>query len=245
MADISACFERVCRNGLFIDPLPKTCGSLSADADVELLGQTEVHLRHRGDCIRLLIAFVVSLSLHLAAIALLIAFIPLNGISAGRLAGFSNVPLIVNIAKPEQVGRPAASPSKQLASIQVQRNSNTQFATQSSAQDAIASSQYIALPGLYFSTSELDIIPEIQYDIDLYPPELQNLEHNGGKVIFRLWINEAGHVEKVEQVSSGLPAIFSEVATRVFMQANFLPGKKNGFAVKSKVEAVLLYPGGS
>lgn len=220
------------------------CGSLSVGADVESSEQTEGHLRHRSDRIRLLIAFVVSLSLHLAAVALLIAFIPLNGVSAGRLAGFSNVPLIVNIAKPEKAGRPAASPSKQLASIQAPRNSNAQFTTQSSAQDAIASSQRMALSGLYFSTSELDIIPEIRHDIDLYPPELQNLGHSGGKVILKLWINEVGHVEKVEQTNSDLPAIYSEVATRVFMQASFLPGKKNGFAVKSKVETVLLYPGG-
>ncbi len=230
---------------LLIDPLLKTYGLLSAGADEGSSGQTERYLRHRSDRLRLLIAFVASLFLHLAAIAFLIVFIPLNGVSAGQLAGFSNAPLIVNIAKPEKVRRPVASPSKQLASIQAPRNSNVQFATQSSAQDAIASSLYIELPGLYFSTSELDTIPEIRHDIDLYPSELQNLVHSGGKVVLRLWINEAGHVEKVEQASSDLPAIYSEVATRVFMQANFLPGEKNGFAVKSKVEAVLLYPGGS
>lgn len=228
---------------LLIDPLLKTCGLLSASAGVKSPGQAKGYLRHRSDHLRLLIALVASLFLHLAAIALLIAFIPLSGVSTGRLAGFSNAPLIVNIAKPEKAGRSAASPSKQLASIQAPRNSNVQFAAQSSAQDAMVSSQRITLSGLYFSTLELDTIPEIRHDIDLYPPKLHNLVHSGGKVILRLWIDETGHVANVEPVSSDLPAVFTEVATLVFMQANFLPGKKKGFAVKSRVEAVLLYPG--
>lgn len=239
MAGIFACFERACRNNFFdFDPMLKTCGSLSAGADVESSGQPVKSLRHRSDHIRLLIAFVVSLSLHLAAIAFLIAFVPLDGVIAGRLGGFSNAPLIVNIAKPEKVRQPAVSPYKQPASLQAPRNSKAQFATQSFAQDAIA----IALPGLYFSTSELDIIPEIRHDIDLYPSELQNLKHGGGKVVLRLWIDETGRVENVEPVSSDLPTDFTEVAALVFMQADFLPGKKKGFAVKSKVDAVLVYP---
>lgn len=106
----------------------------------------------------------------------------------------------------------------------------------------MGSSQHIGLPDLYFSPPELDVIPKIQRDIDLYPPELNNLDHRGGKISLRLWIDETGHVAKVETVSSDLPAFFAEVAVRAFMQADFLPGRKNGLAVKSKVEAALFYP---
>ena len=94
----------------------------------------------------------------------------------------------------------------------------------------------------YFLVSELDVIPKSQRDIDLYPPELRDSKHGGGKIVLSLWIDETGRVTKVEPVSSALPAIFAEVAARTFMQADFLPGRKNGLAVKSKVEAVLSYP---
>lgn len=96
-------------------------------------------------------------------------------------------------------------------------------------------------PEHYFSASELDVIPRIQQNIELYPEELQHFK-KGGKVVISLWINETGRVEKAELVSSELPAIFSEVATHRFMQASFLPGKKNNLAVKSKVDAVLVFP---
>jgi len=126
--------------------------------------------------------------------------------------------------------------------MQTTNNPGAHIAAWNPAQDGMASSRHIELPGLYFSTSELDVIPEIRRDIDLYPSELHNHEHHGGKIVLRLWIDEAGLVAKAEPVSSNLPAIFAEVATRAFMQANFLPGRKNGLAVKSKVEAVLFYP---
>lgn len=98
---------------------------------------------------------------------------------------------------------------------------------------------------IYFKTSELDVIPEIQRDIELYPPELHNLGHGDGKVVLRLWIDENGRVVKVEPVNSDLPPIFAEAAARIFMQAEFWPGRKNGSAVKSRVETVLFYPSSS
>lgn len=192
--------------------------------------------------IRWLIIFAVSLSLHLVAIALLVALVPSNGISSGRLAGLSNAPLMVSIVQPEKQNQPVVSPFKQPASVQVLNNLNTHFAVRNSAQGGMGSSQHIGFPDLYFSPPELDVIPRIQHDIDLYPSELNNLNHRGGKISLRLWIDETGHVAKVETVSSDLPAFFAEVAVRTFMQADFLPGRKNGLAVKSKVEAALFYP---
>ena len=94
----------------------------------------------------------------------------------------------------------------------------------------------------YFQAAELDALPEIQHRIELYPDELRSTAHGGGKVVIRLWIDETGHVVKAEPVSSDLPAIFAEIAARTFLQASFLPGRKNGSAVKSKVGAVLFYP---
>jgi hypothetical protein len=43
-------------------------------------------------------------------------------------------------------------------------------------------------------------------------------------------------------VNSDLSAIFAEAAARTFMQADFRPGWKSGFAVKPRVDTVLFYP---
>lgn len=189
--------------------------------------------------VSLLIAFAVSLSLHLAAFVFLAGSAYSNKIPSGRAAGLSNAVLIVTITKPEMHIQPAVTPSNDLTS-EAPRNPEPSNAMRPPGK-GILPSPALALQERYFSVSELDVIPRIQQDIELYPEELQHFK-KGGKVVLSLWINETGQVEKVELVSSALPAIFSEVATRNFLQASFLPGKKNNLAVKSKVEAVLVFP---
>lgn len=193
---------------------------------------------------RWLISFVASMSLHLAALVILGTFIHSNGNSLRRSAGLSDAPLTVSIAQPEKQ-KSAVVPSRLLASEQASRNSNVHSVMQNSVQVGMTSSQYMGFASNYFKTSELDVIPEIRRDIDLYPPELHNLGHGDGKVVLRLWIDENGSVVKVEPVNSDLPTIFAEAAARVFMQAEFRPGRKNGSAVKSRVETVLFYPSSS
>jgi len=151
----------------------------------------------------------------------------------------SNARLTVTIAKPEIHIQPAVTPSKDLTS-EAPLNPEPSNVRHPPV-NGMLPSPALVLPERYFSVSELDVIPRIQQDIDLYPEELQHIK-KGGKVVLSLWINETGRVEKVEWVSSELPAIFSEVATRNFMQARFLPGKKNNLAVKSRVDAVLVFP---
>lgn len=182
------------------------------------------------------------MSLHLAALAILGAFIHSNGNPYGRSAGLPDAQLTVSIVQPEKQKLPPVAPSRQPASMQASRNSNAHSAMQNSTQGGVSSPQSMGFAGIYFATPELDVIPEIQRDIDLYPPELHNLMHGGGKVVLRLWIDESGSVAKVEPVNSELPAIFAEAAARAFMQAEFRPGRKNGLAVKSRVETVLFYP---
>lgn len=93
----------------------------------------------------------------------------------------------------------------------------------------------------YYRTSELDVIPQVRPDFELYPEDMQRFKQ-GGKLVISLWINEEGRVEKTEVVKSDLPEAFAEVAMRRFMQANFSPGRKDHLAVKSRVEAVLAFP---
>lgn len=208
---------------------------------MEPCGRTKESLRPHKDHIRIWIAFAASLALHLIAIAFVTAFISSGGASDKRLSGLSDAPFIVSIVNPEKRDRPAIFSSKQIVPKQTARAPDAYPGAQASVQNGTVSPRRMSLPGFYYSASELDAIPTIQRDIDLYPPELRDFKHGGGKAVLRLWIDEAGHVAKVEPVSSDLTAIFIEVATRVFLQAHFLPGRKNGLAVKSKVDAVLLY----
>lgn len=106
---------------------------------------------------------------------------------------------------------------------------------------AKASSAAIALPDRYFSVRELDVIPAITRDVNVYPQEFNNLQGMAGKVVIGIWIDEAGHVIKYELVKSELPENYGEVVARAFSQAEFQPGLKNGIAVKSKVRVVVVY----
>ena len=186
--------------------------------------------------VSLLIALAVSLSLHLAAFIFLAGAAHSHKPPSGRL---NSARLTVTIAKPENNSLPVVSPSKELTAEAPGNTAPGNVAPPPGR--GVFSSPAIVLHEHYFSASELDVIPIIQQDIELYPEELQHYKQ-GGKIVISLWINETGHVEKAERISSELPAIFSEVATRNFMQAHFLPGKKNNLAVKSRVEAVLVFP---
>ena len=186
--------------------------------------------------IRLLTAIAVSLFLHLIAFALLVIFFPAKDFVAGGVSALPRVQFIVSIADSAKSDRLTAPPS-----AQPPQNAN-EAAGKNTRKGSASASSFALQSDRYFLVSELDVIPKSQRDIDLYPPELHNFKHDGGKIVLSLWIDETGRVTKVEPVSSALPALFAEVAVRTFMQADFLPGRKNGLAVKSKVEAVLSYP---
>lgn len=186
--------------------------------------------------IRWLTAIAVSLSLHLAALALLSTFISSQGTPSARPTGVPDAPLIVRIENAKSGTLPAASSRQRLA-----QKAKPLKAAPATNDDVPFPFPRTPFPR-YFQAAELDVLPEIQQRIELYPDELRSTVHGGGKVVIRLWIDETGHVVKAEPVSSDLPAIFVEIAARTFMQAGFLPGRKNNSAVKSRVEAVLFYP---
>lgn len=184
----------------------------------------------------LLIAFGVSLSLHLVAFILLSESIHSNTIPSGKSAGVAHRKLIVTIVKP---GQPAAIPSPVPPPVPP-ANQAPYKANNPPLNDTLLPSALV-LHEPYYPVSELDVIPEIKQEIELYPEALQ-AHKQGGKVVLRLWIDEFGQVEKVELVKSELPPIFVEVATRNFMRASFSPGRKNNLPVKSKIDAVLVFP---
>ncbi|MDO8206916.1 MAG: energy transducer TonB [Gallionella sp.] len=97
-----------------------------------------------------------------------------------------------------------------------------------------------ALDSRYFTLAELDQHPAIARDISDNPPEL--LEYSqGGEIVLRLWIDKTGNVVNVDTVSSNLPPVFVDSARAGFLQAVFLPGRKNGNTVATVMDIVVSY----
>lgn len=97
-----------------------------------------------------------------------------------------------------------------------------------------------ALETRYFSLAELDQHPVIKQDIAENPPELSGYPQ-GGEVVLRLWIDDTGHVTKVDTISSNLPQPFIDSARAGFLQAVFSPGRKQGVDVATVMEVAVSY----
>lgn len=97
-----------------------------------------------------------------------------------------------------------------------------------------------SLTSRYYSLSELDQRPIITHDIPDNPNELLNYRQ-GGKIVFRLWIDKTGKVAHVDTISSNLPQVFVDNSRNSFLNVRFLPGKKMGNAVATVMDVVVDY----
>ncbi len=92
----------------------------------------------------------------------------------------------------------------------------------------------------YLPAARLDERPTVLVDIPIDPPELR--EHSqGGRLILTLWIGSDGAVENVTVDENSLPAVFAESAVRGFLSAKFSPGRKDGVAVKTRMQVAVSY----
>jgi protein TonB len=90
----------------------------------------------------------------------------------------------------------------------------------------------------YYRTRELDIVPGIMTRVQ---PEFPQYVHTNGKVVIRLFIDEAGTVEHVAIVRADPPGTFDASAQRAFLAAKFTPGMKGGVPVRTQVVLELSY----
>lgn len=88
----------------------------------------------------------------------------------------------------------------------------------------------IAAP-TYYPTEELERRPQPLVHIEPRFPQLASAP--SGRVLLRLYIGESGLVERVEVESTDAHADFLAAAREAFAAARFLPGMKDGKAVKS------------
>jgi TonB family protein len=87
----------------------------------------------------------------------------------------------------------------------------------------------------YYTSRELDGIPGPLAQIDPEYPESAARRHLGGKVVVRLFIDEAGRVERVLTLRADPPGYFENSVQRAFGAARFTPGIRNGRPVKSQL----------
>jgi TonB family protein len=84
----------------------------------------------------------------------------------------------------------------------------------------------------YYRTRELDVRPGIMTRVDPVYPDAAARRFLTGKVVIRLFIDEAGAVERVVTVKAEPSGYFEQSAERAFRAASFTPGMKNGRPVK-------------
>jgi TonB family protein len=95
----------------------------------------------------------------------------------------------------------------------------------------------------YFSARELSERPEVIGDVADLPGEFAVIQ-DSGRLVLLLRINEAGTVDDVDVVTSGVSRQLQAIVVRQFGSARFVPAKKDGVAVKSrlKIEVIVKPP---
>jgi protein TonB len=90
------------------------------------------------------------------------------------------------------------------------------------------------LPPRYFKSSELDAGPAPMQLAPLVYPEKELINRIRGVVQMRIYISDAGLVEKSEIVSASPAGRFEDAATEAIRATRFRPGVKDGRAVRSQ-----------
>jgi periplasmic protein TonB len=91
----------------------------------------------------------------------------------------------------------------------------------------------------YFMAEELDQRPLIQSQVDAQFPVLALAPT--GRVLLRLYVGEDGRVERIAVESGDPTGAFEAAARTAFGSARFLPGMKDGVAVKALLRIEVLF----
>lgn len=85
----------------------------------------------------------------------------------------------------------------------------------------------------YFPTRELSVRPRVLKDV---PSDIQIIGVPAQTVILRLFINEAGDIDRVDTEQSFLPEDIERELSGAFSTLKFQPGMRDGTAVKSQMK---------
>jgi hypothetical protein len=92
----------------------------------------------------------------------------------------------------------------------------------------------------FYSTRELTKRPQPLGQADLDAPEIRMIVASG-KMILKLWIDEAGEVIEVDVEKTELPEILSNLTKARFKRMRFLPGERMGIPVGSVMRIEVNY----
>ena len=96
-------------------------------------------------------------------------------------------------------------------------------------------------PSRYYLARELDVRPAPRSHIEPAYPNDAFLRDVSGRVVVRLFISEAGAVDKVLILLAEPAGYFEEAVQQAFRAARFAPAMKNGRAVKAEVVLEVRY----
>ena len=97
----------------------------------------------------------------------------------------------------------------------------------------------LPVPPRYFAAHELDSRPQVLSHVEPQFPALAL--GPTGRVVLRLYINEAGSVDRVAVESADTTGAFEAAAREAFATARFLPGTKAGVPVKAVMRIEVLF----
>ena len=89
---------------------------------------------------------------------------------------------------------------------------------------------------LYYPASVLSRMPEIEGLFEVQLPPGLNLN---GQVELRLWIDAAGKLDRIQTISSELPAPYQQAAIAAFQRMHYRPGQIDGQPVAAFVDIVV------
>jgi protein TonB len=96
-----------------------------------------------------------------------------------------------------------------------------------------------ALPSIsdpvYYPAHELDVYPALVRPVNLEYPRYAGNEYASGRVQVMLLIDEKGGVREFSIIGGGVARAFEQLIRAAFSEARFLPARKDGRAVKSRM----------
>jgi len=136
-------------------------------------------------------------------------------------------------ASPAHADRPEASPA---APVPLSATPETRTDA-SPGEKGIAAA--LPLHG-YYPADRLSRMPAAISMFDILPPSGGD-SGAGGKLTLRIWISAKGGIDKLQVLSSSLPADYAEAALAAFGKMRFRPGEIGGVPVQAWADVVIEY----
>jgi protein TonB len=182
---------------------------------------------------RLAGALAASVALHAALVA---GIGSPFGVRWGQLPWFQpGTPIraeLRGVADRPAAPAPASRPEPAPAAPAPERAANVRPAAPERSALAAPQARSLLPQPHYYLTRELDVQPGIMTRVEPEYPQAAAERHLSGKVVLRLFISEAGEVERLAVLRAEPPGVFEGSAERAFSVARFTPGMKDGRAVR-------------